>query len=121
MAVTYTNAAKTVRMTATRDHFASGTLEIGTAGMGTVLATFTLTAGGGSIATDTWTLAFVSSSVSAGNTGTAAAAQLKTSGAVADLTGLTVGTSGTDIIIDNTSINSGQTVNVTGASIQHAA
>lgn len=121
MAVTYTDAVKTARMTATRDHFASGKLQIGTAGMASVLAEFDLTVGGGTIATDTWTLAFVSTTDSALDTGTAAAARLVTSGAANDLTGLTVGTSGTDVIIDNTSITTGQTVNVTSASIQHAA
>lgn len=120
MAVTYATAVKTARITATRDHFADGTLEIGTTGMGTVLATFGLSATGGSIATDTWTLAFDASTVAASATGTAAEARIKTSGASADLTGLTVGTSGTDIILDNTSINSGQNVTLSSATIQHA-
>ncbi len=88
--------------------------------MGTVLATFGLSATGGSIATGAWTLAFDAGTVAAGNTGTAAAAQIKTSGATADLTGLTVGTSGTDIVLDNTSINSGQNVTLTSAVISHA-
>jgi len=66
MAVTYATAVKTARMTATRDNFQNGTLEIGTAGMATVLATFTLSGTAGTVATDTWTLAFTSSTVSAG-------------------------------------------------------
>lgn len=119
MGVTYSAAAKTARITATRDHFADGTLEI-LAGA-TVLATFGLSATGGSISTDTWTLAFDAATVAAGNTGVADGAQIKTAGAAADITGLTVGTGGTDIIIDNTSINSGQNVTVNSASIQHAA
>lgn len=119
MAINYTNAVKTARITATRDHFADGTLEIldGT----TVLATFGLSVSGGTIATDTWTLTFDATTVSAGATGTADSAQIKTSVGTADLTGLTVGTSGTDIIIDNTSINTGQNVTVSNATIQHAA
>ena len=48
MAVTYTTAVKTSRMTAVRDAIdgggAAGRLEIGTAGMGTVLATITVPA-----------------------------------------------------------------------------
>lgn len=120
MAVTYTAAAKTARITATRDHFANGTLEIGTSGMALVLATFGLSASGGTIGTDTWTLVFDASSVSAGNSGTAAAAVIKTSGAAADITGLTVGTAATDIILDNTSITNGQTVTLSSATIQHA-
>jgi len=117
----YATAVKTARMTATRDQVASGTLEIGTAGMASVLATFTLSASGGSVSTDTWTLAFTASTVAAGNTGTAAAAQIKTSGGTAVITGLTVGQGSGDISLDNTSIASGQNVTLSSATIQHAA
>ena len=120
MAVNYTDAAKSARMTATRDHFADGTLEIGTAGMASVLVTFGLTAGGGTVTTDTWTLAVDAATVVASATGTAAEARIVTSGAANDITGLTVGTSGTDIIIDSTSITSGQNVTVSSATLQHA-
>lgn len=119
MAVTYTTAAKTPRITATRDHFADGTLEILTSA-DAVLVTFALSLAGGTISTDTWTLAFDASTVAAGATGTAAKAQIKTSGGVADLTGLTVGTTGSDINLDNTSITSGQNVTLSSATIQHA-
>lgn len=121
MAVTYTTAAKLARITATKDHFINGTLEIGTAGMAQVLATFTLTASAGSAATDTWTLGFASGSVTAGGTGTAAAAVIKTSGAASDITGLTVGTGSENIVLDSASITTGQTVTLSSASIQHAA
>lgn len=120
MAVTYATATKTARMQATADHFASGTLEIGTAGMATVLATFTFTASQTGVSGDTWTLQFTSGTVAAGATGTAAAAQIKTSGAAANITGLTVSTSGADINLDNTSINSGQNVTISSATITHA-
>ncbi|WP_286237978.1 hypothetical protein [Neptuniibacter halophilus] len=120
MSVNYTAAVKTARMTATRDHFADGILEIGTAGMGTVLATFGLSVAGGSISTDTWTLAFDNNTVSASAAGVAAEARIKTSGAASDLTGLTVGTSGTDVVLDNTNIANGQDVTLTSAAIQHA-
>jgi hypothetical protein len=109
MAVTYATAVKTARITATRDHFANGTLEILTAA-DAVLATFGLDAAGGTIDNST---------VSASGTGTAAKAQVKTSGASANLTGLTVGTSGTDIVLDNTSIASGQNVTLSSATITH--
>jgi hypothetical protein len=69
---------------------------------------------------DTWTLAFDASTVVATGTGTAAAAQIKTSGGSAHLTGFTVGTSGTDIVLDSASITSGQDVTLTAATIQHA-
>jgi hypothetical protein len=120
MAVTYAAAVKTDRMTATMDHFANGTLEIGTAGMASVLATFGLSATGGSVSGSVWTLAFDASTVAASATGVAAAAQIKNSGGTANLTGLTVGTSGSDINLDNTSINSGQNVTLSAATITHS-
>lgn len=121
MGVTYATAVKTARMTATRDNFASGTLEIGTTGMATVLATFTLTAGAGSISTDTWTLAFAASTVAATAAGVGVEARLKDSVGTVELTGLTVGTSGTDIVLDNNNIANGQDVTLSSAAIQHAA
>ncbi len=119
MAVTYNVAVKTSRMTATRDYFANGTLEIQTSG-DAVLATFGLSASGGTIAGAVWTLAFDASPVTASGTGTAAKAVIKTSGGSGHLTGLTVGTSGADIVLDNTSINSGQSVSLSSATITHA-
>lgn len=119
MAVTYTTAAKTARITATRDYHANGTLEILTAA-DVVLATFGLDAAGGTIAGAVWTLVFDASSVTAGGTGTAAKAQIKNSGGTVGISGLTVGTSGSDINLNNTSINSGQTVTLSSATITHA-
>lgn len=119
MAVVYDVAVKTDRITATRDYFADGTLEI--LDGATVLATFGLDAAGGTIATDTWTLVFDASTVTASATGTADGAQIKDSGGNAHLTGLTVGTSGSDINLNTTSISSGDDVELTAATIQHAA
>ena len=123
MSVIYATATKTVRMTATRDDVCggtSGTLEIGTTGMVAVLATFTLTTAGGTVATDTWTIAFNANTVSAGDTGIAAAAQFKNNGGTALITGLTVGTAATDIILDSDNITSGQDITLTAATLQHA-
>jgi hypothetical protein len=120
MAVIYDNTTKVARMTATRDQVTSGTLLIQTAADAT-LATFTLTNPGGTIAgAGVWTLAFAAGTVSASGTGVAAKAVIRNSGGTARITGLTVGTSGTDIILDNTSINSGQNVTLTSATITHA-
>ena len=119
MAINYNVAVKTARMAATRDYFASGTLEIQNSG-GTALVTFDLSATGGTVSGDTWTLALEAATVAADNDGTASQAVIKTSGGLAHLTGLTVGTSGSDITIDNTSINSGQNVTLSSATIQHA-
>ena len=119
MAVNYTTAVKTARMTSTRDHFANGTIEIRSGS--TVLAVFGLSASGGTIATDTWTLVLDAGTVAAIAAGTADNAVIKDSGGTADLTGLTVDTSGTDVILDNTNIAIGQDVTLTSATIQHAA
>ncbi len=122
MPVTYNAAVKTSRMTATRDYFAGGTLEIMSAA-DVVLATFTLTGVGGSVATGVWALAFTASTVAAGDGGSGTAAtkaQIKNSGGSAHITGLTVGTTGADINLNNTSIATGQSVTLSSASITHA-
>jgi hypothetical protein len=123
MAVTYSTAVKTARMTATRDAVANGTLELLSAG-DVVLAIFGLSATGGSVTNDVWTLAFDSSTVTgeAGASGgvDATKAQIKTSGGTAVITGLTVGTSGTDIVLDNNNIDEGQDVTLSSATITHA-
>lgn len=125
MAVTYTTAVKTARMTAVRDQIdlgvAAGKLEIGTTGMATVLATITLNDPSGTIASSVLTLSGFPKSTTASATGTAAAARIRDSNNTDVVTGLTVGTSGSDINLDNTSINSGQTVTITSATITHAA
>lgn len=128
MAVTYTTAVKTARMTAVRDAIdgggAAGKLEIGTAGMAIILATIPLGFSGastGTISGAVLTLAgFPRSDTSADNSGTAAAARIRTSANVDIITGLTVGTSGTDIILDSTSITIGQNVTINSATITHA-
>lgn len=119
MAVNYNIAVKLQRMTATRDYFANGTLEIMTAA-DVVLVAFSLAVNGGSVSDDVWNLAFQAATVSATGTGTAANAQIKNSSGAAHLTGLTVGLSGADINLDNTSIASGQSVTLTTATIRHA-
>jgi hypothetical protein len=123
MAVTYNTAVKTSRMTATRDYFANGTLELLSAG-DVVLAIFGLSTGGGSVASGVWTITFDSNTVTGeagASSGTAATkAQIKNSGGSAHLTGLTVGLSGTDVIVDNTSIAASQDIVMNSATITHA-
>jgi hypothetical protein len=59
------------------------------------------------------------SDTSADGTGTAAAARIRT-GADGDVvTGLTVGTGSEDIVLDSTSITTGQTVTISSATISH--
>lgn len=119
MAVTYNVAVKTDRMTATRDYFGAGTLEIQTSG-DAVLAVFDLTTAGGSVSGAVWTLAFDASTVAASGTGTAAKAVVKNSANAAHITGLTVGTSESDINLDSVSITTGQNVTLSSATLTHA-
>lgn len=121
MAVNYETSVKTVRMTATRDEFANGILEL-MAADDTVLVAFGLTASGGTVSGDIWTLAFDASTVAAaaGAPTDATKAQVKTSGGTAGITGLTVGTSGADIVLNSVSIRSGQDVTLSIATIQHS-
>jgi hypothetical protein len=126
MSVTYPNSVKAARMTAVRDKIdagaAAGKLEIGTAGMAAVIATIPLDDPSGSIVDGVLTLAGFPKSVSATGTGVAAAARIRDSDNNDVITGLTVGTSGTDIIIDNTNINADQTVTINASpTITHAA
>lgn len=126
MAVTYTTAVKNARMTAVRDQIdlgaGAGVLQIGTTGMATVLAEITLNDPSGTITGGILTLSgFPKSDTSANAAGTAAAARIRDSAGTDVITGLTVGTSGTDIILDNTNIAAGQTVTINSATITHAA
>lgn len=123
MAVNYTTAVKNARMSAVVSQIGStGVLEIGTTGMATVLATIALDSTAGTVSSGVLTFSsFPKSDTSADNTGTAAAARIRTaSGGTDIITGLTVGTSGSDINLDSTSITAGQTVTINSAAITHA-
>ena len=139
MAVNYSATLKTNRMQLVADLVASksaaastgsataGTLVIGTTGMASTLVTFTLDATPGTVSGSVLTFTNSGTAISSGNpktavasaTGTAAAAQIKNNAGTVIVDGLTVGTSATDITINTTSISSGQTVNLTGATITH--
>lgn len=125
MAVTYDTTIKTARMTATRDAVADGTLEILDAG-GNVLAGLRLSATGGTVSGDAWTLAFETATApgsAAAGTGTdAVAARVKDSGGAVRITGLTVGLldSGSDLEFDNVNIAEGQEVTLAGGTFTHA-
>ena len=125
MAVTYTTAVKNARLNAVTTAIgATGVLEIGTTGMATVLATIPLTnpaAPAAASAVLTFDFDPDISDNSADATGTAAAARIRTATGGTDIvTGLTVGTSAADIILDSVSITAGQTVTITAATITHA-
>lgn len=124
MAVTYTTAVKSARMTAVVNEIdagaGAGKLKIRDSG-NTILATITLTDPCGTVSNGVLTFDFdpdISTTASA--SGTAANAIITDSNDVTVISGLTVGTSGTDIILDSTSITSGQTVTITTGTITHA-
>ena len=123
MPVTYTNAVKIARMGAvTSQAGTTAVLEIGTAAMGTILASFALNnpIAGAATGAGVLTLSGFPKNATASATGTAAAARIRTGGTDI-ITGLTVGTSGADVILDSLSITSGQTVTLNSAVITHAA
>lgn len=124
MAVTYTPAVKSARMTAVLNAIDAGSgpgrIEIGTTGMASVLATITLTDPCGSVSNGVLTFTMPHSDTSADASGTAAAARIRDSNATDIVTGLTVSTTGADINLDSVSITAGQTVTLTAGSITHA-
>jgi hypothetical protein len=126
MTVNYSNPVKQARMTAVRDQIdggsGAGILEIGTAAMGTVLATITLDDPSGTVAgAGVLTLSnFPRSDTSADASGTAAAARIRDSNGNVVISGMTAGLSGTDVILDSVSITSGQTVRINSVVFTHA-
>lgn len=126
MAVVYSTACKAARLGAVVAQIDAGagpgTLEIGTTGMATVLAVLTLADPSATVAGTVLTFDFdpdITDS-SANATGTAAAAQIKDSNGVVVISGLTVGLSAADIILDSLSITAGQAVTLTTGVINHA-
>lgn len=123
MGVIYSTALRTARMNLVKTTIDQGSaasfLEIGTSAMGTVLATITLTDPCGSVTGDVLTLTMPHSDTSADASGTAAAARIKDSDGNIIVSGLTVGTSATNIVLDSVSITAGQTVTLTAATITH--
>lgn len=120
MAVIYDDATKQARLDAVVTRLgADAILEIGTTDMTSTLATFTLDATAGTATNDVLTLATFPQTVAATDTGTAAEARIRTSTNEDRVTGLTVGTSGTDIILDDTAIVSGANVVLNSATITH--
>lgn len=135
MAVTYSSTLKTNRMQLVADLIASktaaastgsataGTLVIGTSalsGSTGVLATFTLNATPGTVSGSVFTLSGVPLSATASATGTAAKAEIRNNAGTVIVTDLSVGTASSDVIINSTSISSGQTVTLTSGTITHS-
>ena len=87
--------------------------------MAAVLATIPLADPAGSVSNGVLTFTMPQSDTSADGTGTAAAARIRDSDNNDVVTGLTVGTSGTDVILDSVSITTGQTVTINSATLTH--
>jgi hypothetical protein len=85
-----------------------------------VLATIALQNPAATVSGAVMTLAGLPLSVNASATGTAALAELRNNAGTVIVGGLTVGTSATDVILNSTSITSGQSVSVTAATITHS-
>jgi hypothetical protein len=130
MAVSYSQSLQNSRMDAVIAAIDSGapvaTLEICTAAYAAVLVAIPLNADpsftrSGTKPNTLITMNGVPKSANASGTGTAAVARIKEGGGTTVADGLTVGTSATDIILNSTSITTGQQVSITAGTITHSA
>jgi hypothetical protein len=134
MAVNYSATLKTNRMQLVADLIASrvaasstgtataGTIVIGTSalsGATGVLATFTLSATPGTVSGSVLTISGTPLTATATGTGTAALAEIRNNAGTVIVSGLTVGTSSADIIINATAISTGQSVTMTSGTLTH--
>jgi hypothetical protein len=112
-----TATAPTIPLTGT----VTGSMVIGTTGMGAILATIDLLATPATVAGNVLTIAGVPLLALASATGTAAEAQLRDDAGAVIVSGLTVGAagSGADVIISAVALSSGQTVQVNSGTITH--
>ena len=126
MSVTYNTTLKNTRMTAVVtaiDNGGAGSLLFGdSSGFGgsNLLATITFNSTCGTVSGGVLTFSdtpLVDSSAS--NTGTATQAEVEDGTGHVVISGLTVGTSASDINLSSTSIVSGQSVTITAATITH--
>lgn len=97
---------------------AAGKLQLGTSSMAVILVTFVFSDPCGTISSGVLTFSNMPiTDPYAANTGTASAAQIIDSTGTVIASGLTVGTSGTDVIISQTHISMGDIVALTAATI----
>ena len=134
MAVTYSTTLKNNRLQLVTDlvdgktaaastgSAVAGSLVIGTStlsGATGVLATIALPTPSATVSAGVMTLAGTPLSATASASGTAAKAEFRTNGGTVIVTGLSVGTSGSDINLNSVTISSGQTVTVSSGTITH--
>lgn len=126
MAVTYSTALKTTRLTAVRDAIDAGAgagyIEICSAAYALVLATITLNDPCGTVFGDvlTFDISPQPEDASADATGTAAIARIKDSDGNIAVSGLTVGTTGADLIVTSTAFVATDPIVLSSATIAHA-
>lgn len=122
MAVVYPTAVKNARLGAVVTQIgATGVLEVGTAGMALVLFSVTLDNPAGATLGGVLTFSGFPKNTTASAAGTAIAARIRTATNGTDIvTGLTVGVSASDVIVNTTTIATSDPVQVTSASITHA-
>lgn len=127
MSVVYAAATKTARMNSVVSAIgASGFIKFYTSNGGTLLATFALAAIAGTVSGSVLTFSDANGATAgilnttAAAAGAATYARITTSADADVVTGLTVGTSGTDFILDNNVFTSGQAITINSATLTHA-
>lgn len=125
MAVTYATLVKNHRMSAVGVFIDSaagaGVLELGPAGMGTVLATVTLetTSVSGSATAGAIVFAGFPKTATAVSVGTLGAARMADGNGTVVISGLSVSSANVEIIVDNTSVVTGQLIVISSITITH--
>jgi hypothetical protein len=127
MSVVYSAATKTARMNGVVTTIgASGFIKFYTSNGGTLLATFALAATAGTVSGNVLTFSDANGATAgimnttAAAPGTATYARITTAADADVVTGLTVGTSGTDFVVDNNVFTAGQAVTMNSATLTHA-
>lgn len=122
MSVVYNTPLKNTRLTDVVnaiDTGGAGYIEIGTAGMASVLVTLPFQNPCGSVSGGVLSFLGTPFTADAANSGIAAAAAVYDGAGLLIISGLTVGTSGSDINLSSTSIVASQPVTLTAATITH--
>ena len=123
MPITYTTQIKNDRLAVVLSAIGSnGVLEICSSAYSSVLSTIELNTIAGVIANGVLTFSgFPKTDISADATGMAAVARIRTGTGGQDvITGLTVGLSSSDIVLDSLSVTAGQIVTINSAIITHS-
>lgn len=127
MSVVYSNSLKTTRMNDVKTAMDAGSgaarIQIAnSSGFGSatnILVTINFNDPASTVSTDVLTFAGLPVSANASFTGTATQARILDSDLNVVISGLTVGTSGTNIVLNTTSIEAGQLVRLDSGTITH--